>query len=228
MQYCRLGSFTFGTYLCRISMYLYTRQLGSSLQCGYKNAKNREPYNLDLEMIRPDGSIRWTNAFGGVQCDGNGKIIGRHGTVQDSTERKRGDEALRESRDRFEVTLASLDDAVFIVDPATRLISECNAAATRIFGYSREEMVGMVTNFLHVDQAHVEQFGREAGATYEDPGYYTREFEMRRKNGCVFPTEHFVRPVRDPNGRMLYTVSVVRDDRLLMIQHEGASCRATN
>ena len=47
-----------------------------------------ESYNLELEMIRPDGSIRWTNAFGGVQHDRNGKVTGLHGTVQDITEQK--------------------------------------------------------------------------------------------------------------------------------------------
>jgi len=130
---------------------------------------------------------------------------------EDITERKQAEEALRESHDRFEATIASLDDAVFLVDPVTRLISECNAAATRIFGYSYEELVGRGTGFLHVDQAHLEQFSREVNATYDDPGYYRREFEMRRKDGCVFPTEHFVRPIHDPDGRIQYVVSVVRD-----------------
>ena len=37
------------------------------------------------------------------------------------------------------------------------------------------------------------------------------EFEMRRKDGSVFPTENFVRPVRDSNGQFEYVVSVVRD-----------------
>lgn len=155
-----------------------------------------------------------TEYFDGVylpKYNNEGKIDGLMGYFRNITERKQAEMALRESHDRFEATIASLDDAVFLVDPATRLISECNAASTRIFGYSHEEMVGRETCFLHVDRAHVEQFGREAGATYEDPGYFTREFEMRRKDGCVFPTEHFVRPIRDPDGRILYVVSVVRD-----------------
>ena len=47
-----------------------------------------EPYNLELEMIRTDGSTRWVNALGGVKRDGNKKITGLHGTVQDITKRK--------------------------------------------------------------------------------------------------------------------------------------------
>jgi len=130
---------------------------------------------------------------------------------RDITESKRVEDALRESHDRFEATIASFDDAIFLVDPVTRMIIECNDASTRIFGYSREELVGRGTGFLHVDQAHLEEFSREVNATYDYPGYYSREFKMRRKNGDVFPTEHFVRPIKDPDGRILYVVSVVRD-----------------
>jgi PAS domain S-box-containing protein len=131
--------------------------------------------------------------------------------LRESTERKRAEEALRESLDRSQAILASLDDAVFLVDPATRLLIECNDAATRIFGYSHEEMVGRGADFLHVDQTHFEQFCRLSLTALEDPGYYATEFKMRRKDGGVFPTEHFVRPVHEPDGRILYVVSVVRD-----------------
>lgn len=60
-----------------------------------------EPYNLELELVRPDGSIRWTNEFGGVNRDEDGKIIGLHGTVQDITERKKNEEALREANKKL-------------------------------------------------------------------------------------------------------------------------------
>jgi PAS domain S-box-containing protein len=141
--------------------------------------------------------------------------LGQHtcilSSIADITAHKRAAEALRESRDRLEAILSSLDDAVFLVDPATRLIGDCNEATTRLFGYSREELTGRESDFLHVDHAHFERFGREALAAYEDPGCYATEFEMRRKNGDVFPTEHFVRPLRDPDGRIRCIVSVVRD-----------------
>ncbi|MDP3395130.1 MAG: PAS domain S-box protein, partial [Methanoregula sp.] len=132
-------------------------------------------------------------------------------TMYDITGRRQAEKDLLESHERFRATIASLDDAIFLVDPVTRVISECNDAATRIFGYVREELVGRQTGVLHVDQAHLEQFSQEVNASYEEPGFYTREFEMRRKDGCVFPTEHFVRPIKDNNGRLMYVVSVVRD-----------------
>ncbi len=47
-----------------------------------------EAYQLELQLVRPDGSTRWVNAFGGVKYDDTGRVIGLHGTVQDITERK--------------------------------------------------------------------------------------------------------------------------------------------
>jgi PAS domain S-box-containing protein len=51
-----------------------------------------EPYDLVLEMIRPDGDIRRTNAIGSVRRNSVGKVVGLHGLVQDITDRKRNPE----------------------------------------------------------------------------------------------------------------------------------------
>ncbi len=60
-----------------------------------------EPYNLELELVRPDGSLRWIHAFGGVQRDETGKVIGLHGTLQDITERKLAEDALRQANKKL-------------------------------------------------------------------------------------------------------------------------------
>jgi PAS domain S-box-containing protein len=54
-------------------------------------------YEVDLEMIRPDGSKRWVVGRGEALRDGRGHVTHLRGTVQDITGRKRTEEALRES-----------------------------------------------------------------------------------------------------------------------------------
>ncbi len=167
------------------------------------------PSRYSCRLNTKDGNILWVEISAIViDWDGHPATLN---FLTDITERKRAEVALLESRDRSDGILASLDEAIFLVDPSTRLISMCNNATTRIFGYSNEELVGRETNFLHIDQAHFEQFGRDAITAYEDPGYFATEFEMRRKDGSMFPSEHFVRPIRDPDGRIKYVVNVVRD-----------------
>ncbi len=52
-------------------------------------------YQLDLEMVRPDGTKRWVFARGETQRDSHGRVVQLHGTVQDITERKAAEEELR-------------------------------------------------------------------------------------------------------------------------------------
>jgi PAS domain S-box-containing protein len=74
---------------------LYTAASWDRLRAAVEAAlRTGAPYELDLEMVRPDGTHRWITARGEAQRDANGGIAGLRGTVQDITERKRADEAL--------------------------------------------------------------------------------------------------------------------------------------
>ncbi len=126
-------------------------------------------------------------------------------------QRKRAEEALRDSKLLLEKTFASLDEAVFVVEPNTRAIIACNSAAERIFGYSEKEMMGRNTEFLHVDRATYENFGRELFPALEADGVFHTEYQVRRKDGSVLFTEHTVTEIVDDSGQRTGLVSVVRD-----------------
>ena len=53
-----------------------------------KIMKSGKPYQLELELIRPDGNLRNVIAFGSTKYDAMGQFVGLYGTVQDITERK--------------------------------------------------------------------------------------------------------------------------------------------
>ena len=52
------------------------------------------PYELDLEMVRPDGSARWVRSRGEAQRDSTGRIVRLRGTAQDITDRKQTEKEL--------------------------------------------------------------------------------------------------------------------------------------
>jgi two-component system cell cycle sensor histidine kinase/response regulator CckA len=131
---------------------------------------------------------------------------------EDITERKRAEEALQKSRQMLESTFISLQDAVFIIDAKTIEIIECNPAASEIFGYSRNELVGKTTAFLHLDEASLEEFRKHLYAAVEKQGFLPLlEFKMKRKDGTSFPTENSVVPLEDDQGNRIAWVSVVHD-----------------
>ena len=79
-----------------------------------KARETGEPYQLELELVRPDGTTRWVNAFGGAKRDSSGRVLGLHGTVQDITERKAIEMALavyhKEVEELVRIRTAELED----------------------------------------------------------------------------------------------------------------------
>jgi PAS domain S-box-containing protein len=77
-----------------------------------------EGYELDVPVIRSDGTRIWVTTRGEVVRQPNGQITGLRGTAQDITERKRAEDALREREEQLR----------FVTDHAPVLIVQCDAA----------------------------------------------------------------------------------------------------
>jgi len=81
------------TYTKQASLYHHMSwlQLRTAIDKAWKKGT---PYQLELEILRPDDSVRNVIAFGGPKFDKENKIIGLYGTVQDITERKRAEQEI--------------------------------------------------------------------------------------------------------------------------------------
>lgn len=81
---------------------LYTPESWERLQQAVTEAlQTNAPYELDLEMVRPDETTRWVHARGEAERDPAGSITRLRGTVQDITERKHAEDKLRELSGRL-------------------------------------------------------------------------------------------------------------------------------
>jgi PAS domain S-box-containing protein len=132
--------------------------------------------------------------------------------MQDVTERKIIEEALRASQQLLKRTFDSLSEAVLVLDADTTEIMDCNPAAETVFGYSRHEMLGQKISMLHVDEATYEEFRENLYPAIEEKGRLDQfEFRMKRRDGTVFPTEHSVTPLKNEQGTQVGWVSVIHD-----------------
>ncbi len=141
----------------------------------------------------------------------DGTNYGRVWYDRDVTAIRQAQVALQKSHNLLEKVLSSLNEAVMVVNPFTRLIEECNRTTETMFGYSRAELIGQATDFLHVSAEKFTIFGQAALQAYALSGGFTTEYQMRRKSGEIFPTEHVVTPLCDDTGQVINVVSVVRD-----------------
>jgi len=130
---------------------------------------------------------------------------------QEIQARKSTEEELKKINRLLEKTFASLKEAVFLVDPNTRVILKCNPSVETIFGYSEAEVVGNTTEFMHVDHKGYENFGRELFAALNKEGVYRTEYAVRRKDGMILFTDHTVTEILTDSGNRIGLVSVVRD-----------------
>jgi PAS domain S-box-containing protein len=157
------------------------------------------------------GNIIWVYGTATLFKRKGGLIEGVIGVNLDITDRKLAEEAFRKSHDLLDATFDSLNDAIFILDDQAAIV-ECNLAASRIFGYSQDEIKGQTTEFLHVDESALAEFRQHLYSATEAEGRLDLfEFRMKRRDGTIFATEHSVIPLLIVQGRRSGWVSVVRD-----------------
>jgi PAS domain S-box-containing protein len=71
------------------------------------------PFDQEFRIVRPDGEVRWIWDRGFPVRRGDEPILHYVGVAQDITERRRREEELRESLERFELVARATDDAVW-------------------------------------------------------------------------------------------------------------------
>jgi len=100
-----------------------------------------EVRSMEVVLRRRDGSqvVALENSRG--VRDSAGRIVGYEGTVSDITERKRAEQAIHAERDRAQVTLQSIGDAVITTD-ANAQIDYLNPVAERLTGWALDEARG--------------------------------------------------------------------------------------
>jgi PAS domain S-box-containing protein len=164
---------------------VYTPGSWSRLSAAVERAlESAEPYELDLEMVRPDQTTRWITARGEAVCDADGIVVGLRGTVQDVTERKRTEEALRLSEEKFSKTFEESPLAVMITGAQDHHFIDVNDAFERATGWGREEVIGRtpldIGLFVDLKQRIATLEKLQSGDKVRN-----LEFDFRTKNGEI-------------------------------------------
>ncbi|MCK4353463.1 PAS domain S-box protein [candidate division WOR-3 bacterium] len=118
--------------------------------------------------------------------DTEGEIIGAIEVTQDITERKRAEEALRESEEQYRGIFESAGDTFLVFNLEGEII-EANPAACKMYGYPHEELIGLSgKEIVHPDYYHLfEDFKKQV----KSGGQFCTESIDVRKDGSTFNIE---------------------------------------
>jgi PAS domain S-box-containing protein len=109
----------------------------------FKNevAGRGRPFDKEYRIVRHnDHAELWVHGLGRLEFDAQGRPVRMVGTIQDITGRKRADEALRASEERFRTLFDKAGDGILLLSDEGRILS-VNESFARMHGYSREEIM---------------------------------------------------------------------------------------
>jgi PAS domain S-box-containing protein len=162
----------------------YSPQSWKLLQAAVEKAiKTGEHYELELEMIRPDGEIRNVIAFGGKKVDNKGDFTGLFGTVQDITERKQTDKELRLHGE----IMKNITEGVILIRQKDEIIVFNNPKFEEIFGYGQGEMIGKHISIINAPAGRTpDEIKQEIIDNVNRSGDWHGEILNIKKNGDHF------------------------------------------
>ena len=161
--------------------------------------------------LRKDGTRFWADVVITALHDESGALRGFSGITRDLTERRRHEETLRQSEERFRVLVEGLKDyAMFMLDPGGRVIS-WNAGAERITGYTAQEVHGRHVSLFYPQEAIEKKWPEQELALAREHGRFEGEAERVRKDGTTFSASVLVTPLYDHDGLLTSYANVTRD-----------------
>ena len=172
------------------------------------------------EVLQPrkDGTFVHTEAIVRYWQNPNNGRVEIHGVTRDISDRKRAEEALRESEQKYRFLTETMKDVVWILDTETFRYTYVSPAVINPRGYTPEEIMAapfedsvipqQVTRFRDTVNAVCREM-REQGREFS--GFFTEEATQPCKDGSVIYTEVIARFWRNPKTDRIELHGVTRD-----------------
>jgi PAS domain S-box-containing protein/putative nucleotidyltransferase with HDIG domain len=166
----------------------------------HRSIETGQEFEYDLEVKLPSGRTGYFSACMHPIKDESGRVVELFGTVQDITKRKRAEEALRESEERYRSLFDRVPVGLYRTTPAGQIL-DANPALVQMLGYPDQE------SLLAVSATDVYVNGRDRAREQAllEREEVVRHFEtqMCRRDGAVIWVRDSVRAVRNADDRVL-------------------------
>jgi len=179
--------------------------------------KTDKSYVREHRIRKKNGEYAWVQCRGRIFCDAEGKAETVRGVVFDITERKRAEEALKESEARYRLLAENVSDVIWTADMNLKL-SYVSPSSKLLIGFSPEEVIQQgleaILTPVSLEQAR-RVFAEEMLAELQEPRAPNRsriiELELIRKDGSIVWVEVKASFLWDEHERPVGILGVSRD-----------------
>jgi len=184
-----------------------------------KNFASTHELIFDFRLLSPENQMKYLTLQGEIRLNEHSEPEFLQGTIQDITDRKLAETALRESEELYRKLITALPDPVIQTD-VNGTITFASAQSNTLFQLAEnEEMKG--TNLQEwVIKTESVKIRKCISEVFNGAGEIDSQFLFQRKDGSVFPGEMKIAVILAPENNARGLITVVRDitDRILIEQ----------
>ena len=166
-------------------------------------------YDIEHRII-VHNETKWVRGQAGLEFDAAGEVVGGFGTVQDITNRKRAEERLRASEERFRGIFEHAGAGIAILALDGRFLS-CNPAYSAMLGYTEDEFRTLVSpDLLHPEdrERNLAEMGKLLAEVVPSIEVTNRYVDRHDKPLWV---HKYVSLLRDASGKPTSLIALVID-----------------
>jgi PAS domain S-box-containing protein len=177
--------------------------------------------DVELEFVRKDGSLLPVSLSSIAVYDRHGNYSFSRSTVFDNTERKRAEQELRESEERYRKAISAADAVPYSLDYASNTYTFMGEGIEKISGYNQEEMTPTLFEMLIAQTSmqgdlrslSTEEATRQIreGETDAAKAVWRSDFLIQHKNGEERWLSDISLQVLDTNGKVTGSIGILQN-----------------
>jgi PAS domain S-box-containing protein len=189
---------------------LHPDDVEHTMQLWNKAVTTKSAYKVEYRIRKYDGVYRHFLTRSVPVFKKDGSIHEWVGTCIDITDRKRAEEALKESELKYRTLIESSTDAILLLDVERNIVT-CNQAFLNLFGYQKGEIEGRSIRIIHPSDESFHSFGKTAYPVIARSGFFRTEWGFTHKDGIIFPAETVTSAIKLPDGSITGYIAIIRD-----------------
>jgi len=163
---------------------------------------------VEIPLKKKDGTPFWGAVTARVVRDLSGQALYFDGMIEDITERKRAEEALRETSQTLQALVQASPLPIIILDSQAN-VKLWNPAAERVFGWSAQEAVGRPNPI--VSEHEQKEFSGNFAAVRQGEVFSGLEVRRRKKDGSLIDLSVSTALLRDTRNNIVGVMGICED-----------------